>query len=317
MERHSTVRSALQAITIGLLAIAPASAASAQANRSVSPADTAIDIVVIASPTAETGLSPQLHLDGGDVTDTYCPDVSPDLEAQGPSLHCVDVPDGTYDIIVSGVPDDSDVHVECSDVVAARVPRPRIGGGYTNWVCVAYVSPPGVVIGPDTVFGDDVSAAPSLVIRGADGVVVSEGCEPDSIFGSDRAWCAPLPFGRYVAAVDQEADPEEWHATCFVLTAGPDEPAAAEFEISADQPLWSCSNTSTASPTEPSASPSTNAADPAIDSIPEAAGGSGFGSLVVAGMAGALIGTAAIAGVWFVWTRRTGPSRPSGPDDAP
>jgi hypothetical protein len=273
---------------------------------------TSIDIVVVASPLVEPGLSPRLVL-STDATDMYCGPGPAELTTQGPAVHCTDLPDGDYQVAVAGVADPADVHVECSDIVATLLPNPRIGSGFTSWVCVAYVSPPGVVIGPDAQVGetDDGPAPPAVTIRDADGVVVSDGCTPDDIFGNERAWCAPLPEGSYVASVGPGGDTSQWASSCHELPALADSPApSADFEITAERRLWSCANDPTAA--LPLPDETTGSAQPTATAPPEvtpttvsgATRESALGSLIVAGVIGVLIGAVALVAIRFVRGRR-------------
>ena len=296
----------LRPIVIGLVVLGGSIAGLAPTEVVSAQEQSGIDMVVVAPPDLEPTLSPRLQLDGEDVTDAYCSGTPPELADQGPAVRCTAMPDGMYEVVVAGAADAADVHVECSDVVATMLPQPRIGGGFTSWVCVAYVAPPGVVIGPDAQLSelDENTVPPEVVIRNSDGAVVSDACVPDTIFGNDRAWCVPLPFGDYVATVAEGADALQWQTACNLLPAGSGATEGSpDFQITDEQRLWSCTITPTAAVLPPS-----EATSPVDDQPPVTVSGatreSQLGSLLAAGVLGLLIGVVALWGIRFVRSRR-------------
>lgn len=179
-----------------LVAAGIAAALSSVPSSSVAGATTGIiSFRLHAEPGAAEATTVSLQLDGVDM--------SASCGAPGTDgfVTCTDLPDGTYDIVLSGVPAGMRTAVNCIDIVAARALRPLIavGGGYTQWQCTAFVGTPAVVLSVGATTGGPIPDV-DLRLASADGLV--DDCIADTINGGEPAErCRNLPLGEYTLVV--------------------------------------------------------------------------------------------------------------------
>jgi LPXTG-motif cell wall-anchored protein len=219
---------------LGSLFVATPSAAQADARR--------IDVWLESPPSIAPGIDLRLSRGATDITAAECGPMQTPSDSAYVQRSCADLGDGDFAVSLTGAPPDAIVSWECVDIVAAQTEHTAIplGGGYTEWRCVATVSPPGVVIdGTYSVGGDGLPLADlDLVIEDDAGTAIGP-CEVDQRGGIDRQWCGPLADGTYRAVPQDVPTGLRAAAACTDLppTSGS---RSGPFTIDATNPRWIC-----------------------------------------------------------------------------
>ncbi len=189
-----------------------------------------------AAPDVEPIVSPRLMLDGAYLTDSYC---AAGGEAYGAQIACTGLPNGEYEIAVSGVPDGLRTAVNCTDIVAAQAIDPIISSGFSNWVCQVFVGSPAVVLTVNRSIDDDPPDDVLFTLAPVEGIE----CIDDTLLDVAAVRCRNLVVGEYALALSGVPSTfvasEAFCETAF-FTADFSRVSGSVPTISDDRWLWRC-----------------------------------------------------------------------------
>jgi len=194
-----------------------------------------IDLILAAAPDVIGGLAPRLVLDGTDVTATYC--TPPTAVDSGVETRCTGLPDGVYDVGVTGA-DGLKVQHRCRDIVAAVADRPIIDldGGFWSWVCWIDAGEPAVIIDSGAGMSPPLPAGVGIDLVPPEGATLD--CVDDSFNGGSTQRCRVSALGTVTPVVTGVEPGYVSHVMCYpAIDGGGDLPVA---EVTDENWLWVC-----------------------------------------------------------------------------